>query len=66
MGGRKFLSRGRLLDLVWGIDYDGGARMVDIHARRLRAKLPPDAAALMENRRGVGYGTNSTPPGTGS
>ena len=53
--GRLF-SRERLLEMVWGIDYEGGARTVDIHILRLRAKLPPEAAARLENRRRVGYG----------
>src|SRR5579871_3912104 len=52
----KFFSRTRLLDLVWGLDFEGGERTVDIHVRRLRAKLPPRTAALLETRRGVGYG----------
>jgi DNA-binding response OmpR family regulator len=38
------------------LDFDGGERTVDIHVTRLRAKLPPDAAALLDTRRGVGYG----------
>ncbi len=52
----KFFSRGQLLDMVWGIDFEGTERTVDIHIRRLRAKLPPQATALLETRRGVGYG----------
>ena len=52
----KFFARDRLLDLVWGLDFDGGERTVDIHVTRLRAKLPPSAAALLDTRRGVGYG----------
>lgn len=52
----RFFARDRLLDLVWGLDFDGGERTVDIHVTRLRAKLPPDAAALLDTRRGVGYG----------
>lgn len=52
----KLHSRERLLDFVWGVDYSGGPRTVDIHVRRLRAKLPPAAAAALENRRGLGYG----------
>ncbi len=55
----KFFSRDRLLDLVWGVDFDGGERTVDIHIRRLRAKLPPQAADLLETRRGTGYGLRS-------
>lgn len=53
--GRLF-SRSRLVDLVWGVDFEGGERTVDIHVRRLRAKLPAEAAALLETRRSVGYG----------
>jgi hypothetical protein len=52
----KFFARDRLLDLVWGLDFDGGERTLDIHVTRLRAKLPPDAAAFLDTRRGVGYG----------
>ncbi|WP_119320026.1 winged helix-turn-helix domain-containing protein [Capsulimonas corticalis] len=57
----KFFARDRLLDMVWGVDFDGGERTVDIHIRRLRAKLPPITASLLETRRGVGYGL--LPPG---
>ena len=35
----KALSREKLLDLVWGYDFDGGTRTVDVHIQRLRAKL---------------------------
>ena len=52
----KFFARHRLLDMVWGIHFEGGERTVDIHVRRLRAKLPPGTAALLETRRGIGYG----------
>ncbi len=52
----RFFARERLLDLVWGVDFDGGERTVDIHIRRLRAKLPPLAGSLLETRRGLGYG----------
>ena len=55
----KFFSRDRLLDLVWGVDFEGGERTVDIHIRRLRAKMPPHAADLLETRRGIGYGLRS-------
>lgn len=55
----KFFARDRLLDLVWGIHFEGGERTVDIHVRRLRAKLPPTTAGLLETRRGVGYGLRS-------
>jgi two-component system, OmpR family, alkaline phosphatase synthesis response regulator PhoP len=52
----KFFARDRLLDMVWGVDFDGGERTVDIHIRRLRAKLPEQTAILLETRRSIGYG----------
>ncbi|MAQ19220.1 MAG: transcriptional regulator [Sandaracinus sp.] len=51
--GRVF-SRQQLLERVWGVDYYGGSRTVDIHVRRLRMKLGGPMAAL-ETVRGVGY-----------
>lgn len=59
----KFFARDRLLDMVWGVNFEGGERTVDIHVRRLRAKLPPGTAALLETRRGVGYGFRTVGPG---
>lgn len=53
--GRGF-TREQLLSHVWGMDYDGGERTIDIHIRRLRAKLPADAVERLETRRGYGYG----------
>ena len=55
----KFFARDRLLDMVWGVDFEGGERTVDIHVRRLRAKMPSQAAHLLETRRGIGYGLRS-------
>ncbi len=55
----KFFARDRLLDMVWGVDFEGGERTVDIHIRRLRAKIPVQAGDLLETRRGVGYGLRS-------
>jgi DNA-binding response OmpR family regulator len=51
--GRVF-SRQKLLERVWGVDYYGGSRTVDIHVRRLRMKLA-SAADSLETVRGVGY-----------
>ena len=51
--GRVF-SREQLLGRVWGVDYYGGSRTVDIHIRRIRAKLK-HAARPIETVRGVGY-----------
>lgn len=49
----RVLSRETLLDVVWGEDYDGGMKTVDVHVRRLRAKLG-DALPL-QTVRGAGY-----------
>lgn len=48
------LRRSQILDSVWGTDYYGGDRTVDIHVRRLRAKLPP-LADRIQTVHGVGY-----------
>ena len=50
----KVQSREYLLEKVWGYDYDGYARTVDTHVRRLRKKLG-SAGELIETVRGVGY-----------
>lgn len=52
--GRVF-SREQLLQEVWGYDYFGGTRTVDVHVRRLRAKLGPDNESLIGTVRNVGY-----------
>lgn len=52
--GRVF-TREQLLSDVWGIDYFGGTRTVDVHVRRLRAKLG-EHEGLISTVRGVGYG----------
>jgi DNA-binding response OmpR family regulator len=52
--GRVF-SRAQLLQEVWGYDYFGGTRTVDVHVRRLRAKLGADHEALIGTVRNVGY-----------
>lgn len=57
--GRVF-TRGQLLSEVWGYDYYGGTRTVDVHVRRLRAKLG-EHEALVGTVRNVGYKL-STPP----
>ncbi len=53
--GRVF-TRSQLLQEVWGYDFYGGTRTVDVHIRRLRAKLGPEHEHLIETVRGVGYG----------
>lgn len=52
--GRAY-SREQLLHRVWGFDYCGGSRTVDVHVRRIRAKLGPLASSHIETVRGVGY-----------
>jgi DNA-binding response OmpR family regulator len=48
-------TRPGLLREVWGYDFYGGTRTVDVHVRRLRAKLGPEHEHLIETVRGVGY-----------
>lgn len=48
-------SREQLLQNVWGYDYFGGARTVDVHVRRLRAKLGGERASWITTVRSVGY-----------
>ena len=52
--GRVF-SRAQLLQEIWGYDYFGGTRTVDVHVRRLRAKLGTEHEALIGTVRNVGY-----------
>lgn len=52
--GRVF-TREQLLSRVWGYEYYGGARTVDVHVRRLRAKLGEEHAGLIQTVRSVGY-----------
>ncbi|WP_242418350.1 winged helix-turn-helix domain-containing protein, partial [Frankia sp. CpI1-P] len=52
--GRVF-TRAQLLQEVWGYDYYGGTRTVDVHVRRLRAKLGPEHEAMIGTVRHVGY-----------
>ncbi len=51
----KVFTREDLLSRVWGYDYFGGARTVDVHIRRLRAKLGEEHAGLIQTIRSVGY-----------
>lgn len=48
-------SREELLRRVWGGQYYGGSRTVDVHVRRVRAKLDPESAERLETVRGMGY-----------
>ena len=51
----RAFTRDVLLQSVWGFDYLGGSRTVDVHVRRIRAKLGPKLALHLETVRGVGY-----------
>jgi len=57
--GRVFTRPG-LLREVWGYDFYGGTRTVDVHVRRLRAKLGPEHEHLIETVRSVGYRAAAT------
>jgi DNA-binding response OmpR family regulator len=59
--GRVF-TREALLNQVWGYDYYGGTRTVDVHIRRIRAKLGP-CDAMIETVRNVGYRFNESAGG---
>jgi DNA-binding response OmpR family regulator len=51
----KVFTREALLNRVWGYDYFGGARTVDVHIRRLRSKIEDRGHAFIETIRNVGY-----------
>jgi two-component system alkaline phosphatase synthesis response regulator PhoP len=57
--GRVF-TREALLNQVWGYDYFGGTRTVDVHIRRIRAKLGPEREDMVETVRNVGYRFNAS------
>ena len=60
----KVYSREKLLDLVWGYDYLGDSRTVDVHIRRLREKLErhPAQPKLLLTKWGIGYYLSPVPP----
>ncbi|WP_245948245.1 response regulator transcription factor [Paenibacillus sambharensis] len=51
----RVYTREELLELVWGMDYAGGTRTVDIHIQRLRKKLGPGSQHLLQTVYGIGY-----------
>ena len=57
--GRVF-TRSQLLQEIWGYDYFGGTRTVDVHIRRLRSKLGPEFEAVIGTVRNVGYRFNAS------
>lgn len=55
----RVYTRNQLLDLVWGIEYVGGTRTVDIHIQRIRKKLGIDYEDILQTIHGVGYKASS-------
>jgi two-component system response regulator RegX3 len=53
----RVLTRGQLIDRVWGADYVGDTKTLDVHVKRLRAKIEPDPGnpATLTTVRGLGY-----------
>ena len=53
----RVLTRGQLIDRVWGADYVGDTKTLDVHVKRLRAKIEPDPGAprFLVTVRGLGY-----------
>lgn len=51
----RVYTREQLLDLVWGMDYIGGTRTVDIHVQRVRKKLGPASSEMIQTVHGIGY-----------
>jgi two-component system, OmpR family, response regulator RegX3 len=53
----RVLTRGQLIDRIWGADYVGDTKTLDVHVKRLRAKVEPDPAnpKLLVTVRGLGY-----------
>ncbi len=54
-------TRNSLLDVVWGYDYYGGTRTVDVHVRRLRSKIEDPSHTFVETVRNVGYRLRADP-----
>jgi two-component system response regulator RegX3 len=53
----RVLTRGQLIDRVWGADYVGDTKTLDVHVKRIRSKIEPDPAAprFLVTVRGLGY-----------
>jgi len=58
----RVYTRTELLSEVWGYNFYGGTRTVDVHVRRLRAKLGPEHEGLIQTVRGVGYRSSGGEP----
>jgi len=53
----RVLTRGQLIDRIWGADYVGDTKTLDVHVKRLRAKIEPDPSSprYLVTVRGLGY-----------
>lgn len=53
----RVLTRGQLIDRVWGADYFGGTKTLDVHVKRIRSKIEPDPSnpRMLVTVRGLGY-----------
>ncbi len=51
----RVYTRDQLLDIIWGMEYIGGTRTVDIHIQRVRKKLGPEYQDILQTIHGVGY-----------
>jgi two-component system response regulator RegX3 len=53
----RVLTRGQLIDRIWGSDYVGDTKTLDVHVKRIRARIESDAGnpALVLTVRGLGY-----------
>ena len=56
----RVLTRGQLIDRVWGSDYVGDTKTLDVHVKRLRAKIEPDPASRSTSSPSAGWATSST------
>ncbi|GAA2726397.1 response regulator transcription factor [Cellulomonas aerilata] len=61
----RVLTRGQLIDRIWGSDYVGDTKTLDVHVKRVRAKIEPDPAnpRLLLTVRGLGYKLTDEPAG---
>ncbi|MGE5594476.1 MAG: winged helix-turn-helix domain-containing protein [Hyphomicrobiales bacterium] len=66
MNAGRVFTREQLLNRVWGYDYFGGARTVDVHIRRIRSKIEIHGHAFIETVRNVGYRLVAEARGEGS
>ncbi|SDE14438.1 DNA-binding response regulator, OmpR family, contains REC and winged-helix (wHTH) domain [Paenibacillus sp. UNCCL117] len=58
----QIFTRNQLIEQIWGLDYDGDERTVDVHIKRLRERLPEQGAGLaIKTIRGLGYKLEAAP-----